>query len=146
MNKKVTITLSETVYDKCLSLVHVLNYLNQKNESDEEKVEDLIEGAVINYIERFYDSLINEHKNSHLISLGNSKYPLRFNLEPYIEEKEMPLTHIAKQLDISLGSLRGIINNRHMPSVDIFIRLWVLIGCPPLHEILYREKGNEHHD
>lgn len=139
--KKIIIELSDENYEKSLNLVHVLNYLN-KNHRNEISIEELIEASLFNYLERFYDHLVSEHKYEELVSLGNPNYHLRFNLERYIEDKGLPLTHMAKQLKISLGALKGIIDNKHMPSVDIFIRLWVLIGCPPLQEILYRETKN----
>jgi hypothetical protein len=145
LSKELTIKLSEGLYDKALSFVHVLNYLNE-NVEREVTLEEIVKTSLHYYLCRFYDNLINEHKNEKVIALGNPDLPLRFNLEPFIEEKNMQYTHIAKQLGVSLGTLKGIINNKHMPSVDIFIRLWVLIGCPPLHEILYREKENDQHD
>jgi DNA-binding XRE family transcriptional regulator len=141
MDKKasITIEMSEETYNKISSLVHVINYLN-RNIEKEITPERFLKGSLAYYLDRFYGIANQDYNNSDLINLGNPFTPLRIEIEKYVINLGLPLTTIAKQLNISKATLKSIMENKHQPSLDIFIRLWVLIGCPPLHEILYREK------
>jgi DNA-binding XRE family transcriptional regulator len=147
MEKKrsITIEISEETYDKVLSLVHVINYLN-RNVDNEITPERFLKGSLAYYMERFYGLVEQDYENPSLLNIGNPHLPLKIDIEKHVQKLGLPLTHIAKQINISKATLNSIIESKHQPSLDIFIRLWVLIGCPPLHEILYREKENDSND
>jgi DNA-binding XRE family transcriptional regulator len=119
----------------------VVNFLDK--DTPELKPEDVIKGALAYYLERFYDSPITEHQEKlDLLQLMNGSEPIKNRIGELIEKKSSSATTMAEELNISKGTISGIINNKHQPSLDIFIRIYIWLGCPPIDEILYREKSS----
>lgn len=140
---KISVEVTNETYDKMLSLVHVINYLNN-NKGKEVTPEHLLKAALAHYLERFYECLtIDRYESNTLIPLGNPNYSLVIDIEDHINQLGIPLIRIAKQLNISKGTLINIIENKHQPSLDTFTRIWWLIGCPPLHEVLHRDMSKQ---
>lgn len=132
-----TIHLNKETTDKLNELTAATNYLCQ----DGEKLtpEDIIKGSLAYYLDRFYENTVSSAAEMEKVIPLSSNYPLKNKIGEILDTRPISKLDIAAQLKISKGTLSGIINNRHQPSLDIFVRLWVMLGCPPLHEILYRE-------
>ncbi|MDQ0339268.1 DNA-binding XRE family transcriptional regulator [Caldalkalibacillus uzonensis] len=129
-----TIEVSLDTAERIWNIVHVTNY-HLKHNGKRISPEDVIKIGTLRYIEQFYrEQTISKVQ----CSLGTS-FPLKNKIKAYIKQKGISASSLADKAGISKGTLSDILNNKHQPSLDTFLRLYVALDCPPLDDILYRE-------
>ncbi len=135
---KFEIELEPETVDKLLSLTSVVNFLTKN--TPEATPEDMIKAALAYYIKRFYETPLCEHQNpDDYIDLAKAEYPLKTRIAELIAKKSITATQFGEKLGLSKGTISGIVNGKHLPTLDVFIRIYIALGCPPINEILYRD-------
>lgn len=98
-------------------------------------IEEFVTGCTIRSLE--------EIRNQNLLAgyddLGKP-YRLKNRLKEYVKKRGMLQKDLAAKTGIDEGNISTMLNNKYQPSLDYFLRVWIALGCPPLNEILYREK------
>lgn len=98
-------------------------------------IEEFVTGCTIRSLE--------EIRNQNLLAgyddLGKP-YRLKNRLKEYVKKRGMLQKDLAAKTGIDEGNISTMLNNKFQPSLDYFLRVWIALGCPPLNEILYREK------
>lgn len=130
------IELNESTINRIEKIVNYENSKNQLKLKDRplRSIEDFIKGAVIRElqkIEHFYALADFERLNK--------KSKLKNNIRQYIKYHKIKQRELAIVTGMDEGSISHILNNRNQPTLEVFIKIWVALNCPPIEEILYRE-------
>jgi len=134
--KQITIEISDETYNRMLKLASIVDFLTK--DDDGLSPEDIVYAALSFYLERFYPNFILPHNPDQLFSLSLD-YPLKNRIKSIFEDVDLSLSTISKQTQIPKTTLSNIFNNNNQPTMDIFLKLYPLMGYPKLHEAFYRE-------
>ena len=52
----------------------------------------------------------------------------------------MKQKELANLTGIDDATISTILSNKNQPSMEYFLRIWTVLGCPPIEDIFYREK------
>ncbi|AKO91930.1 hypothetical protein BEH_07340 [Priestia filamentosa] len=96
--------------------------------------EDIIYAAVnfyLNSIETFY-------KINTLDDKKESKTFLKLKFKDLLKESKTKIQQkdIAKFIGVDTGHISQVLNNKTFPSLDVFLKLWVFFGSPPLDKVI----------
>lgn len=99
--------------------------------------EDVIKAALDEYIKKvdlIYRNVINA-------SLYNLKVdaPIKNNIKKLMIEADLNQKEFSELCSIYAGTISHILSNRNQPSMDYFLRIWAVLGCPPIEHCFYRE-------
>ena len=53
----------------------------------------------------------------------------------------MKQKELAELTGIDNATISFILTNRNQPSIEYFLRIWTVLGCPPVEDVFYRERG-----
>ena len=136
----INLQIKENLIKKAEEVVAYKNYQNKiyHNLDADYTVEHLIVGALANEIERInkFNDLIS---HTGLSDLGKP-YKLKNTFKNLLKQRDIKQIDLATDTGIDKGNLSLILNNKTQPSLDYFLRIWITLGCPPMEDILYREK------
>ncbi|WCK52813.1 helix-turn-helix transcriptional regulator [Aneurinibacillus sp. Ricciae_BoGa-3] len=135
-----TIELTDTVAEKLELLTNFTNYMLRDKYPEPMTVEENIAGAVAYYLMMYFPHVSGETTKDvmKLFPLGTDA-PLKNRIKEELEKRKVSQNAVARELNISKSTLSAILNNRNQPSLDVFLRIWTMLGCPSLDSILYRE-------
>jgi hypothetical protein len=134
----VPVKLRLETYNKILKIT---DYENLKNEirnngrPTDNEIQDFISGCVKTYL----DYIENFQKIAGYDDLGKP-FRLRNRFKELMIKRKLKQKDISEITQIEQANISYIFSNKNQPSLDYFLRLWVFFGCPPLNEVLYREK------
>ncbi|MBY7144334.1 helix-turn-helix transcriptional regulator [Virgibacillus sp. NKC19-3] len=136
--KEVTIQLHEETYDKIKEITELENLINRhrdKNRSDNYKIEEFIVGCIADKMEQInhFDS-VNPFLNS------NKQLVIKNRFKEIAKHKNIYIKDVAKQLHMKPPNISKIFNNVSQPRLELFIKIWLVLGCPPLHQCIYLEE------
>lgn len=136
----INLQIKEDLIKKAEEVISYKNYQNKIYHSLDEDytIEHLIVGALANEIERInkFNDLISHTGLSDL----SKPYKLKNTFKILLKQQDIKQIDLATDTGIDKGNLSLILNNKTQPSLDYFLRIWITLGCPPIEEILYREK------
>ncbi|WP_373893614.1 helix-turn-helix domain-containing protein [Virgibacillus sp. CBA3643] len=137
--KEVTIQLNDDTYDKIKEITELENLINRhrdKNRRDDYKTEEFIIGCIADKIEQI------EHFDSVSPFLKNNTQPVIKNrFKEIAKQKNIYIKDVAEQLDMKPPNVSKIFNNVSQPRLELFIKIWMVLGSPPLHQCIYLEEG-----
>ncbi|TFJ93275.1 helix-turn-helix domain-containing protein [Lentibacillus salicampi] len=136
--KELTIRLKDETYDQLKELTELENLINRHrdiNRGDNYRMEDFVVGSVIDKLEQ-----ISHFKQINPF-IENTHYPVIQNrFKEIATQKGMYIKDIAAQLGMKAPNISKIFNNASQPRLELFIKIWIVLGCPPLHQCLYLEE------
>jgi DNA-binding XRE family transcriptional regulator len=109
-----------------------------KNGRPKIKEEDVIKAAV-NY---FIKDIRNFYKHQIIRDVSNGigePYILKNRIREILKEKNLKQLDLCALTGIDKANISLILNNKHQPSLDLFLRIWVALDYPPIEDIFYRE-------
>jgi DNA-binding XRE family transcriptional regulator len=109
-----------------------------KNGRPKIKEEDVIKAAV-NY---FIKDIRNFYKHQIIRDVSNGigePYILKNRIREILKEKDLKQLDLCALTGIDKTNISLIINNKHQPSLDLFLRIWVALDYPPIEDIFHRE-------
>lgn len=135
--KEVTIQLDEETYDQITDITELENLINRhrdKNRRDDYKIEEFIVGSIVDKIEQI------NHFDTVNPFLQNNKQPvIRNRFKEIAKRKNIYIKDVADQLHMKPPNISKIFNNVSQPRLELFIKIWLVLGSPPLHECIYLE-------
>ena len=54
----------------------------------------------------------------------------------------MKQKELAELTGIDHATISTMLANKNQPSIEYFLRIWTVLGCPPIEDVFYREKSN----
>jgi DNA-binding Xre family transcriptional regulator len=122
-------------------IMKITQYQNLKNDirgnerPTDFEVQEFISGSVNTYLKYIEDF----QKIAGLDDLGKP-YRLKNRFKELMIKRKMKQKDICEITQIDPANISFIFNNKNQASLDYFLRIWVVFGCPPLNEVLYREE------
>lgn len=136
--KKVTIELNDETYDKIKEITDLENLINRhrdKKRRDDYKVEEFIVGCIVDKIEQ-----IKHFELANPFVENNSQPVIKNRFKEIAKDKSIYIKDIADQLNMLSPNISKIFNNASQPRLELFIKIWIVLGCPPLHKCIYLEE------
>jgi DNA-binding XRE family transcriptional regulator len=133
----ISIEISKDAFEKITNIVHVTNYNLDKGTKRRVSPEDVVKIGLFKYIDLYFDGPVNSN-NANALLLGTDR-PLKNKIKLYLKKKKLSQVKLSERAGIGTSTLSEILNNKHQPSLDIFLRIYVALGYPELTELLYRE-------
>lgn len=132
---QIPIYLSEEVYNQVNTIVEYKNMrdLVFTNTNNHKTIEKFIVGCVCDYLKQIKS---DQPIDTPLSLLG--KNPLKNNIKQYMKELGMTQAELSEKAGISTSNMSLIVSNKNQPGLDYFIRIWVALECPPIHQLVYR--------
>lgn len=132
--KTITIQLKDETYDQLKEITALENLINRhrdKNRNDDYKMEEFIVGCVMEKIEQIkHFDVINPF-------VENDRQPVIKNrFKEIAKDKDIYIKDIAEQLNMKPPNISKIFNNVSQPRLELFIKIWMVLGCPPLHKCI----------
>jgi hypothetical protein len=136
--KKVEIYLREDTIEKINDIKEYVNYRNKIKKQTDEKFtsEDFIIGSTYHYLNQIEFGF----KISGLDEFGES-YKLQNRFKELAEERFIDQKTMSNLTMIDPANISYIWRNRNQPSLEYFLRIWIVLGCPPIEKCLFREKA-----
>lgn len=135
---KLEIFLSKNLIEE----IHkVVEYRNVKSliytpTNKERSVEEFVKGATVHQVR-------NMQKQNRLSGIEELTKPfsIKNKFKEFADFKNITQKMVSEATGIALSNINNIWNNKTQPSLDYFLRLWFVLGCPPFEKILYREEA-----
>lgn len=145
-DEKVTYTITVNK-EAAQEIEQMVNYLNAeaKYEYQEDTLatpEDIIKAGLYKYL-TVYNSSKNVKSIAGFLANQDRSYTLKNRFNEVRKQRKLSQAEIQRETGISKSNLSEILKNNHQPSLDNFFKIWFVLKCPPLEEILYLEKINE---
>ncbi|UJL45626.1 helix-turn-helix transcriptional regulator [Virgibacillus sp. NKC19-16] len=135
--REVIIQLNDETYDQIKEITELENLINRhrdKNRRDDYKIEEFIVGCIADKIEQI------KHFDSVNPFQENNKQPVIKNrFKEIAKQKNIYIKDVAYQLDMKPPNISKIFNNVSQPRLELFIKIWLVLGSPPLHQCIYLE-------
>lgn len=136
--KKITIELNEETYDQIKEITDLENLVNRhrdKNRRDNYKVEEFVVGCIVDKVEQIkHFELVNPFIES------NTQPRVKNRFKEIAKNKKIYIKDVADQLNMLPPNISKIFNNLSQPRLELFIKIWIVLGCPPLHQCVYLEE------
>lgn len=131
--KKIEININDDTYAKLSEIVNWLNLDNKiQNIDDRYTIEDFVLGAAHNQSKMVEEYLIKPY--------DIEKKPVFKNrFKEIAKERGVRQVDICNKLGVQKSNLSHIFSNAIQPRSELFFKIWVLLGCPPIHECIYFE-------
>ena len=97
-------------------------------------IEEFVVGSTILQLE----SMQKQNRLSGIEEL-TKPFSIKNKLKEFADVKNITQKMVSEATGIALSNINNIWNNKTQPSLDYFLRLWFVFGCPPFEKILYRE-------
>lgn len=98
-------------------------------------IEDFITSCVNVQID-----LINTYYQHSEVVLSDKKYRVKNRIKEFIDQHDIKQKDLSEMTGIHKANISTFLSNQKQPSIESFIRIWIALGCPQIHEILYREE------
>ncbi|ASN07055.1 helix-turn-helix domain-containing protein [Virgibacillus necropolis] len=136
--KKITIELSEEAYDQLKEITDLENLINRhrdKNRRDNYKIEEFVIGCIVDKIEQIkHFELVNPFIEN------NAQPVIKNRFKEIAKDKNIYIKDVADQLNMLPPNISKIFNNASQPRLELFIKIWIVLGCPPLHKCISLEE------
>ena len=142
MKEKVTVTVDITMKNYA-NIQNLIGYCKINNLSVGTELpttdEELINAALYGYFEKI-DTIVSFYNiDRRAQKVGESKVKNRF--KEILKMIGMKQKELAELTGIDDATISFILSNRNQPSIEYFLRIWTVLGCPPVEDIFYRERA-----
>lgn len=136
--KKITIELNDETYEQIREITELENLINRhrdKSRNDNYKTEEFVVGCIVDKVEQI------KHFNKVNPFIENNTQPkVKNRFKEIAKDKNIYIKDVANQLDMQPPNISKIFNNVSQPRLELFIKIWLVLGSPPLHQCIYMEE------
>lgn len=131
--KEIKVVISDEEYERIKSIVSWINVRNEfLNKEETYLVEDFIKGSTMDKLEDFKSM-------KPLFTPITSKTRIKNNFKKIAKEVNVRQVEICEKLEIDKAYLSQIFNNKVQPGLEVFLKIWALLGCPPMSKTIHFE-------
>jgi DNA-binding Xre family transcriptional regulator len=132
---KYIIEVNESTASEIKKLVDYHNMKVDFGELDRDKIneEDIIKAAIAEYLNLFSAT----QKSQSLLTINmENKGEIQLNFKPVLKGKKMKQAELANITGLNKANISDILNHKYLPGLEVFLKIWVALDCPPLNEII----------
>jgi DNA-binding Xre family transcriptional regulator len=115
-----------------LEYKHARDFLFEK-ETNHTSIENFIVGCVCYYLKQIKET----RELSGIDELGKP-FQLENKIGELLEQKRMSQLRLSELTGIAPSNINNFVKNKHQPSLDYFLRIWIALECPPLDWMFYK--------
>ncbi|WP_226035635.1 helix-turn-helix domain-containing protein [Aquibacillus saliphilus] len=135
--KELKINLKDETYESIERIITWLNLNNQIKSPDKPNdytIEEIVRGFIISKVEEFshFDDI-----NPLLIQDIDKNSIIKNRFKEISKNQNITIKQVADQLDMKPPNVSKIWNNKSQPRMELFIKIWIILGCPKLQDCLY---------
>ena len=138
---ELNVKINSDLYKKVREILGYTNTLVSFKDKDLPLTdEEIINSALFYYFEKM-DTVMGFHKiDKRALNLDEgTKIKNRF--KDILKMIGMKQKELAELTGIDSATLSTMLANKNQPSIEYFLRIWSVLGCPPIEEVFYREKS-----
>ena len=102
--------------------------------------EEIINSALFYYFEKM-DTVMGFHKIYKRALNLDEGTKIKNRFKDILKMIGMKQKELAELTGIDSATLSTMLANKNQPSIEYFLRIWSVLGCPPIEEVFYREKS-----
>ena len=102
--------------------------------------EDIINSALYYYFEKLDTRMSYTNVNRRALKLAKDQ-KVKNRFKEILKRVGMKQKELAELTGIDEATISTMLANKNQPSIDYFLRIWSVLGCPPMEEVFYREKS-----
>lgn len=137
----VSVNINPKFYKKICEIIGYSKVTKMTKDADLPTTEnEVINAALFHYFKRI--DTINSFHNIDRRALNleeGTKVQNRF--KEVLKMIGMKQKELAELTGIDDATISTILSNRNQPSMEYFLRIWTVLGCPPIEDVFYREKS-----
>ena len=99
--------------------------------------EEVINSALFYYFYKM-ETLLGLHTVERNKYTNDGKVKNRF--KEIVKQVDMKQRELAVLTGIDDATISQILGNRNQPTIDNFLKMWIVLGSPPIEEVFYRER------
>jgi DNA-binding Xre family transcriptional regulator len=107
-------------------------------ETNYQSIENFIVGCVCYYIKH-----IKEIRDLSGINELGKPFALENRIGELLDQKRISQKQLSEMTGIAAPNINNFVKNKHQPSLDYFLRIWIALDCPPLDWMFYRITESE---
>lgn len=136
-----TINVNVDLYNKIRNVIgynqSVLPFTNKDLPTTDEEI---INAALFNYF-RSLDTITGYftiERRALNLEEGNK---IKNRFKDILKMIGMKNKELAQLTGIDDATISTMLANKNQPSIEYFLRIWSVLGCPPIEDVFYREKS-----
>lgn len=102
--------------------------------------EELINAALFNYLDKI-ETIVSYYKIEKRAQKVDEELKVKNRFKEILQMVGMKQKELAELTGIDNATISFILTNRNQPSIEYFLRIWTVLGCPPVEDVFYRERG-----
>lgn len=99
--------------------------------------EEVINSALFYYFHKM-ETILGLHTVERSKYTNDGKVKNRF--KEIVKQVDMKQRELAVLTGIDDATISQILGNRNQPTIDNFLKMWIVLGSPPIEEVFYRER------
>lgn len=135
----IIVNISEETVNKIHEIAMYKNHVHYLNPSSNKRtdlnIEDFITGSI-----NYQLDMIKNYKEIFEYEDLNQPFQLKNRFKELFKKEGLTQHEIERITGVKQSNISLYFKNRQQPSLDNFIKLWVALKCPPIHEVIYREE------
>ena len=136
----ISVDINPKLYRKIVEIIGYSKVTKMTKDADLPMTEgEVVNAALYYYFKRI--ETINSFHNIDRRALNleeGTKVQNRF--KEIIKNIGMRQKELAELTGIDDATISTILSNKNQPSMEYFLRIWTVLGCPPVEDVFYREK------
>ena len=134
----VTVNVNKHLYEKVRDAIGYSKSVRMFKDRDLPITdEEVINSALYYYFEKM-ETVLGLHTVEKSKYTHNGKVKNRF--KQILKQVDMKQRELATLTGIDDATVSQVLSNRNQPTVDNFLKMWAVLGNPPIEEIFYRER------
>ena len=102
---------------------------------------EIINAALYSYFEKL-ETITNYYNvDKRALNLDEGK-KIKNRFKDILKMIGMKQKELAELTGIDHATISTMLANKNQPSIEYFLRIWTVLGCPPIEDVFYREKSN----
>lgn len=142
MKEKVTLTVDITMKNY-VNIKNLIGYCKYNNLIISENLpttdEEIINAALFSYFEKIETIVRYYNVDKSALNLEEGT-KIKNRIKEILKMTGMKQKELSELTGIETATLSAMLSNRNQPSIENFLRIWTVLGCPPIEEVFYREK------
>jgi len=140
-SKVINVEIDMELYDKVKSLIGYCQYNNLILKDDLPTTDnDLINDALYFYFKRI-DTITGFYNIDRKALNLEEGMKIKNRFKEILINIGMKQKELSDLVGIDGATLSTIMSNKNQPSMEYFLRIWTVLGCPPIEDVFYREKS-----
>ena len=137
----VKVGINPKLYRKISEIIGYSKVTKMTKDADLPTTEKEVINAALYYYFKRIDTINSFHMIEKRAQKIDEELKVKNRFKEILQRIGMKQKELAELTGIDNATVSFILTNRNQPSIEYFLRIWTVLGCPPVEDIFYRERG-----